>query len=84
MQLDSDLQIRITNMVLIIILQVYKQNPYDPASSISSTYSSTTTILNVDTASLELQSASGFYGYITTGMKLIGQSSGAIATSDCN
>jgi len=60
--------------------QVYKQNPYDPASSISSTYSSTTTILNVDTAALELQSASGFYGYITTGMKLIGQSSGAIAT----
>ena len=60
--------------------QVYKQNPYDPSSTISSTYSSTTTILNVDTASLELQSASGFYGYITTGMKLIGQSSGAIAT----
>ena len=60
--------------------QVYKQNPYDPASTISSTYSSTTSILNVDTASLELQSASGFYGYITTGMKLIGQSSGAIAT----
>ncbi len=60
--------------------QVYKQNPYDPASSISSTYSSTTSLLNVDTASLELQSASGFYGYITTGMKLIGQSSGAIAT----
>jgi len=59
--------------------QVYKQNPYDPASSISSTYSSTTSLLNVDTASLELQSASGFYGYITTGMKLIGQSSGAIA-----
>ena len=60
--------------------QVYKQNPYDPASSISSTYSSTTSLLNVDTASLELQSASGFYGYITTGMKLVGQSSGAIAT----
>ena len=59
--------------------QVYKQNPYDPASSISSTYSSTTTILNVDTASLELQAASGFYGYIANGMKLIGQSSGAIA-----
>ena len=59
--------------------QVYKQNPYDPNSSISSTYSSTTTILNVDTASLELQAASGFYGYIATGMKLIGQSSGAIA-----
>ena len=60
--------------------QTYKQNPYEPSSAISSTYSSTTTILNVDTASLELQAASGFYGYITTGMKLIGQSSGAIAT----
>ena len=60
--------------------QTYKQNPYEPSSAISSTYSSTTTILNVDTAALELQAASGFYGYITTGMKLIGQSSGAIAT----
>ena len=58
----------------------YKQNPYEPSSAISSTYSSTTTILNVDTASLELQAASGFYGYVTTGMKLVGQSSGAIAT----
>ena len=27
--------------------QVYKQNPYEPASSISSTYSSTTSLLNV-------------------------------------
>ena len=60
--------------------QTYKQNPYEPSSSIAPTYSSTTTVLNVDTASLELQAASGFYGYITTGMKLIGQSSGAIAT----
>ena len=60
--------------------QTYKQNPYEPSSSIAPTYSSTTTVLNVDTASLELQAASGFYGYITTGMKLVGQSSGAIAT----
>ena len=60
--------------------QTYKENPYSPASTISSAYSSTATLLNVDTASLELQAASGFYGYITTGMKLIGQSSGAIAT----
>ncbi len=60
--------------------QTYKQNPYQPSSSIAPTYSSTTTILNVDTAALELQAASGFYGYITTGMKLVGQSSGAIAT----
>ena len=59
--------------------QVYKENPYSPASTISSAYSSTTSLLNVDTASLELQAAAGYYGYITTGMKLIGQSSGAIA-----
>ena len=42
-------------------------------------YSSTTTLLNVDTASLELQAASGFFGRIGKGMKLVGQSSGAIA-----
>ena len=59
--------------------QTYKENPYSPANAISSAYSSTSTLLNVDTAALELQAASGFYGYITKDMKLIGQSSGAIA-----
>ena len=59
--------------------QVYKSNPYAPNSTISSSYSSTTTLLNVDTASLELQAASGFFGRIGKGMKLVGQSSGAIA-----
>jgi len=60
--------------------EVYKVNPYSPSDSLSSIYSSTATTLNVDTASLELQSASGYYGYLTTGMRLVGQSSGAIAT----
>ena len=58
--------------------QVYKSNPYAPNSTISSSYSSTTTLLNVDTASLELQSVSGFFGRIGKGMKLVGQSSGAL------
>ena len=59
--------------------EVYVSNPYDTTSIISSSYSSTTNLLNVDTASLELQSDSSFYGCIAVGMKLIGQSSGAIA-----
>ena len=60
--------------------EVFKVNPYAPNDGISATYSSTATVLNVDTASLELQSASGYFGYLSQGMKLVGQSSGAIAT----
>ncbi len=57
----------------------YTLDPYDAKNIISSSYSSTTKILNVDTASLELQSESSFYGCIDIGMKLIGKSSGAEA-----
>ena len=60
--------------------ETYKVNPYKPEDSLSSIYSSTATVLNVDTASLELQSASGYYGHLSIGMRLVGQSSGAIAT----
>lgn len=60
--------------------QVYVQNPYNTSENVSTSYSTTSSILNVDTASLELQSASGFYGYIIQNMQLVGQSSGAIAT----
>ena len=42
-------------------------------------YSTTSTVLNIDTAGLELQSASGYYGYIAKDMSLVGQSSGAVA-----
>jgi hypothetical protein len=59
--------------------EIYTQNPYDNTSIIPSQYSSSTTLLNVDTASLELQSNSQFYGCISVGMSLIGQTSGAIA-----
>jgi hypothetical protein len=59
--------------------QVYTDNPYIPNQSIPSSYSTTSTILNVDTASLELQSASGFYGHIVTNMQLKGETSKAIA-----
>jgi hypothetical protein len=59
--------------------QVYTENPYLPIQSIPSTYSTTSSILNVDTASLELQSAAGFCGYIVTNMQLKGETSKAIA-----
>jgi hypothetical protein len=59
--------------------QVYTGNPYSPLQSIPTSYSTTSTILNVDTASLELQSASGFYGHIVANMQLRGETSGAIA-----
>lgn len=59
--------------------QTFSQNPYNTTENIPISYSTTSSLLNVDTASLELQSSSGFYGYITTNMKLVGQTSGAIA-----
>jgi hypothetical protein len=60
--------------------ETFSINPYLPENSLSSSYSSTTTILNVDTASLEMQVSSGFYGSIIKSMQLVGQTSGAIAT----
>jgi len=44
-----------------------------------SEYSSTSTILNVDTYSLSLQAQGEFSGYVEPGMILVGQTSGAIA-----
>jgi hypothetical protein len=60
--------------------QVFTDNPYVPSQIIPSSYSTTSTILNVDTASLELQSASGFYGHIIKSMQLKGETTKAIAT----
>ena len=58
---------------------VYTENPYNPSQLLPTNYSSTSTVLNVDTASLELQSASNYYGYVVVGMQLRGTSSGAVA-----
>jgi hypothetical protein len=59
--------------------QVYSENPYTPSETIPNSYSSTSTILNIDTASLEIQASSGFYGYIIKGMQIKGETSGAVA-----
>ena len=58
---------------------VFVENPYNPRENIQVNYSSTSSILNIDVASLELQSASKYYGYVVTGMQLRGKTSGAIA-----
>lgn len=58
----------------------YKENPYNTNSTLSNSYSSTTTVLNVDTASLENQSDSRFFGSIIKDMQLVGTKSNAVAT----
>ena len=59
--------------------KTYPENPYLniplPAS-----YSSTSSILNVDTFSLSSQARGDFYGWVKEGMQLVGATSGATAT----
>ena len=59
---------------------VYTINPYNTNQTISANYSSTSTILNIDTFSLAVQSQSQYYGLIKTGYRLVGKTSGAVAT----
>ena len=59
--------------------KLYTINPYD-GKVMQSAYSSSSTILNVDTFSLSNQPQGNFSGWVAKGMKLVGQSSGATAT----
>ena len=58
---------------------IFDSNPYNREATIPSTYSETSTILNVDTFSLQSEANPEFFGYAATGMILVGQSSGAQA-----
>jgi hypothetical protein len=58
---------------------VYRENPYTRAP-LSAVYSSTSSILNVDTFSLSNQAQGQYSGYVETGMILRGETSGAEAT----
>ena len=60
--------------------KVITLNPYDNAAGISTVYSTSSTILNVDTFSLAQQVQGQFFGHAKNGMKLKGQTSGAEAT----
>jgi hypothetical protein len=70
------------DLTILPFFDTYKTNPYNPANAIGTEYSSTSTILNVDTASLELQSQSDFFGCISPQMQLVGQTSNAVAIVD--
>ena len=58
---------------------VFANNPYNRDETIPGQYSSTTSILNIDTFSLQNDSDPQFYGQIRAGMRIRGQSSGATA-----
>jgi len=60
--------------------RTYSINPYNKSSSIGSSYSASSTILNVDTASLCEEAQGRFFGYIATGVVFVGRSSGAEAS----
>ena len=55
-------------------------NPYVPGAGIPASYSTSTTILNIDTFSLATKVEGAFFGNARNNMKLIGQTSGAEAT----
>ena len=58
---------------------VYPLNPYT-SQDLPETYSSTSTIINVDTFSLSAQYQGQYSGWIESGMTLVGKTSGAQAT----
>ena len=59
--------------------EIFTANPYNSTQPVPADYSSTSTILNVDTFSISQQAQGDFFGYVQTGMKLRGQTSGAEA-----
>ena len=57
----------------------YNVNPYIKSESIASEYSQSSKILNIDTISLSEEAQGKYSGYLVKGMRLVGQTSGAIA-----
>lgn len=57
----------------------FPENPYTN-QVLSATYSSTSSLLNIDTFSLSNESQGLFGGWVETGMRLVGRTSGAQAT----
>ena len=54
-------------------------NPYIKTENLASAYSASSKVLNVDTYSLSQEAQGKYSGYLVTGMKLVGQQSGAVA-----
>ena len=59
---------------------VFPSNPYDTSLTLGTAYTESSTVLNVDIASLTEDAQGSFFGRIATGMRLVGGTSGAIAT----
>jgi hypothetical protein len=57
----------------------YTINPYIKSESIPSAYSQSSKILNIDTISLSEEAQGKYSGYLVKGMRLVGQTSGAVA-----
>jgi len=57
----------------------YMINPYIKSESLPSTYSSSSKVLNIDTYSLSQEAQGKYSGYLVKGMRLVGQTSGAVA-----
>lgn len=57
----------------------YMVNPYIKGESLPSTYSSSSKVLNIDTYSLSQEAQGKYSGYLVKGMRLVGQTSGAVA-----
>ena len=57
----------------------FLNNPYAPNVGLSSAYSETTTVLNIDIQSLNQKSDGNFFGFALVGMRLVGETSGAEA-----
>ena len=58
----------------------YNANPYNTSAQLTTQYSASGTVVNVDTRSLSNNAQGTYFGYITTGMSLVGADSGATAT----
>jgi len=58
--------------------KIYPENPYNN-QILPESYSSTSTLLNVDTYSLANEVQGEYWGWVETGMTLVGESSGATA-----
>jgi len=57
----------------------YNINPYAKSENISSAYSQSSKVLNIDIAALSAEAQGAFFGYVLKGAKLVGQTSGAVA-----
>ena len=60
----------------------FNNNPYEANVGLSSSYSETTTVLNIDTKSLSQKSDPNFFGRVIPGQRLVGETSGAEAVVD--